>query len=52
MIQQFLVQRRMTDVGLDEARDEKEQFMETYDLSRNTDLKQTCFVTKTNQITK
>ena len=45
LIQQILVQRRMTDVGLDEARNEKERFMEPYmyDLSRNTDMKQTCF---------
>ena len=39
----------MKDVGLDEARNEKERFMEPYmyDLSRNTDMKQTCFMTKT-----
>ena len=56
VIQQILVQRRMKDVGLDEARNEKERFMEPYmyDLSRNTDMKQTCFVTQTklnNEIT-
>ena len=44
------------DVVLDEARNEKERFMEPYiyDLSRNTDMKQTCFVTQTklnNEIT-
>ena len=47
LIQQIFVQQRMNDVGLDEARNEKEQFMEPYDLSCNTDMKQTCFVTNT-----
>ena len=46
LIQQILVQRRMADVGLDEAKNEKEWFREPYDFSCNTDVKQTCFVTK------
>ena len=37
----------MTDFGLDEARNEMEQFRDLYDLSHNTDMKQTCIVTKT-----
>ena len=56
LIQQILVQRRMTDRVIDEAKNEKERFMEPYiyDLSRNTDMKHTCFVTQTklnNEIT-
>ena len=44
LIQQILVQRRMKDVVLDEARNKKERLMEPYiyDLSRNTFKKQTC----------
>ena len=45
LIQQILVQRRMNAIGLDVARNQKERFMEPYPLSRNTDMKQTCFVT-------
>ena len=39
----------MTDFGLDEARNEKERLMNPYDLSRNTDMKKTCIMPKTNQ---
>ena len=44
----------MTDFGLDETRNEKEQLRNPYDLSRNTDMKQTCIVTRNktkNEIT-
>ena len=40
----------MTDFGLDEARNEKEQLRNPYDLSRNTDMKQTCIVKKQQRI--
>ena len=46
LIQQILVQQRMTVVGLDEAINEKERFMESYDLSRNTDMKRTYLTSK------
>ena len=45
LIQPILVQRRMNDIGLDVARNQKERFMEPYPLSRNTDMNQKCFVT-------